>query len=390
MLKTPLKSTSRDLDRNALRAALIKARQYTNAWLADLPAHAWDAVPYLPTINPPRWELGHIAWFQEWWCLRQRADTGAAPSLLQHADRWFDSARVAHESRWTLDLPTLAALRDYADRVLAGTLVALDQCADDDSALYVFRLALFHEDMHAEALAYLRQTLAWPGPAADAAPLPPAADVTVAGGEYQLGMPRAARGFVFDNEKWSHPVQVAPFAIAGAPVSETEFAAFVDAGGCADPRWWGEAGNAWRTARNVAHPRYWRRESGAWQCRRFDTWHALSSARPMCHVSAFEAQAWCAWAGRRLPTEAEWEAAALRGAIAPAGVWEWTATTFLPYPGFAPDPYREYSAPWFGTHRVAKGLGRFASPRLWHPRFRNFYLPERADVFVGFRTCACD
>ena len=379
----------RSLDKHQLHDALLNARQYTNAWLDDLPDASWT-VPVLPTINPPLWEWGHVAWFQERWCLRWRgADAPPAASLLADADRWYDSSRVAHASRWTFDLPDREATRRFAAAVLDATLEALSRSPDSDDALYNFRLALYHEEMHAEALAYLRQTLALRTPTLRRADLelPAPSDVTIEGGEFALGAPRGP-GFVFDNEKWAHAVTLQPFAIAARPVTETEFAAFVDDGGYERPQFWSVPARAWLAASGAAQPCAWRHDRGSWHRRAFDRWLPISPSAPVVHVNAFEAEAYCAWAGRRLPTEAEWECAAIAGAVRPAGVWEWTATMFAPYAGFAADRYADYSVPWFQTHRVMRGASAFTPPRLWHPRFRNYYVPERGDVFVGLRTCA--
>jgi iron(II)-dependent oxidoreductase len=171
---------------------------------------------------------------------------------------------------------------------------------------------------------------------------------------------------VFDNEKWAHEVEIAPFRIAKSVVSNAQYLAFVAYGGAA--------------------PRYWRKEGAAWLQRRFDRWLPLAPDEPVRHVSWNEAQGYCAWAKRRLPTEAEWECASSR--LDHGQLWEWTASGFDPYPGFVRDPYKEYSEPWFGTHKVLRG-GSFAAPaRLLRPTFRNFYTPDRGDVFCGFRTCA--
>ena len=156
-----------------------------------------------------------------------------------------------------------------------------------------------------------------------------------------------------------------PFRIARRPVTNAEYAKFVAAGG--NP------------------PAYWR--DG--KLRRFERWIGIPPEEPVMHVSWHDAQAYCAWAGRRLPSEAEWECAAVSGLEGMLGnVWQWTATTFLPYPGFLRDPYKEYSEPWFGTHKVLRG-GSFATPPgEARVRFRNFYTPDRRDIFAGFRTCA--
>jgi ergothioneine biosynthesis protein EgtB len=307
--------------------------------------------------------------------------------MLPGADRWFDSSRVAHADRWTLDLPPLDEIRDYARAVHDGVLAKL---AGADGDLYAFRLALFHEDMHGEALTYMRQTLDY------AAPWPlrmpklrvAAGDVEIAEDAFALGSPRD-QGFVFDNEKWEHRSRLERYRIARHCVSNAEFVDFVEAGGYREPRWWTDEGLGWLRETRIDHPQRWRRGRDGFEQRWFGSWQPLAPDAPVCHVNAYEAEAYCRFAGRRLPTEAEWECAAVQDAIDWAGsVWEWTADTFSPYPGFSPDRYRDYSQPWFGTHRSLRGGSLATKPRLAHPRYRNFYLPHRNDVFAGFRTCS--
>lgn len=390
----------RRLNKGELAAALVEARQYTNALLDDLTDAQLD-VPLLPIVNPFLWEWGHVGWFQEYWCLRHSPRQRTwSESMLADADRWYDSSNVAHDTRWSLDLPGRAATRDYVARVLERTLQALERADETDAGLYFFRLALYHEDMHGEAFAYMRHTLAMPAPASfAAAPLAAAVrDIELPGGIFDVGAPHAdgdaggeEPGFVFDNEKWAHRVDIAPFAIASRPVTQLEFARFVADDGYVRDELWSEAGRAWRdsaSANGRRHPRDWRDAGGRWEVRRYDRWGPMVDDAPVVHVSAFEAEAWCRWAGRRLPTEAEWEYAAVTGAIAPDGVWEWTASPFAPYPGFSADPYADYSAPWFHTHRSVRGASSVTPRRMRHPRFRNFYLPARNDFIVGFRTCA--
>jgi iron(II)-dependent oxidoreductase len=370
----------------ALGEALAQAQSMTREitrGMRDKP------VPLISIINPPVWELGHVAWFHEFWL--HRGGSFDVPSLLPHADRWYDSARVAHDTRWTLDLPDAISTLRYGDEVLARTQALLREEPLDDERTYFAQLALFHQDMHNEAFTYTLQTLgvampvAWPERLAG-----PAGDIAFAAGTHMLGA-QANSGFVFDNEKWAHEVGVPAFAIARREVSNGEFRRFVDAGGYARSEWWSEAGWALREQVALEHPRYWRRESAGWQVRRFDRWAPLDEHLPVMHVSAHEAEAYCRWAGRRLPTEAEWEVAArsAAGRFDYGRVWEWTSTRFAPYPGFVADPYKEYSEPWFAEeHRVLRG-GSFATPRrLMRPTWRNFFKPARADVFCGFRTCA--
>ena len=324
-------------------------------------------VPKLPIVNPPLWCIGHVGWFQERWCLRLRADGTLGESILRDADALYDSFAVAHATRWDLPLPDLTATRAYSETVLELVRERLTREPESAALRYFVRLATFHEDMHTEALHYTKQTLGHADPFDSRASheKKDRSDIESPGGRFMLGAP-PSNGFVFDNEKWAHEVEIAPFRIGRSLVTNAEYLAFVEQGGAA--------------------PRYWKKQDGGWLQRRFDRWLPLAPDEPVRHVSWTEAQAYCVWAGRRLPSEAEWECASPR--LAYGHLWEWTASTFVPYPGFVLDPYKEYSQPWFGTHKVLRG-GSFAVPaRLLRPSFRNFFMPERADIFSGFRTCA--
>ena len=373
-----------------LASALADARERTLAIYAHLDLARLE-VPRLAIVNPPVWELAHIAWFQERWCQRYVEGRALRPSRLEGADRLFDSSAVAHATRWSLDYPPLIILQAYLRETLEATLERLAHATPEER--YFFELALLHEDMHGEALLMTLQTLALPAPgiALVSPRAEPAHDIAFGGGTFLMGSPREAGRFVFDNEKWAHEVAVEPFAMASAPVTAGEFAAFVEEGGYRQRGLWSEAGWAWRSAAAREAPLYWRREGTGWSVRRFDHWQALQGDEAMRHVTLHEAQAYCRWTHRRLPTEAEWEFAATReGPLGPrqmGAVWEWTASPFDPYPGFSADPYAEYSQPWFHTHYVLRGASFATRCRLAHPRFRNFYLPERGDVFAGMRTC---
>jgi len=392
----------RHAGRSDLAAALQASRADTLATFAAyeqaLPALS---VPQRDELNPPLWELGHIGWFQEWWLTRnpQRAlgaaaDPGVArpPGVRAGADTLYDSGTVAHESRWSLPLPDAQATRADLAAQLARSLELLAAATpDDDAALYFFRLALLHEDMHHEAAIYMAQTLGVPiaDPRWQPVPLPPPADdVALAGGSFRLG--HAGAGFAFDNECEAHAVTLAPFCIDRRVLRWAEFLPFVEAGGYARARWWTDAGRAWLASTRAGAPRHLRRAGAGWQQWRHGRWTDLDPALPACHLTQHEALAWCAWAGRRLPTEAEWEHAAIQCPqdFRWGDVWEWTASPFAPYPGFRPHPYRDYSAPWFDGRPVLRGASFATQPRMRHPRYRNYFPAGRNDIFAGLRSCA--
>ena len=398
--------------RAVLAQALTAARERTLALFSAYETALRPvgmAVPCTAELNPPLWELGHVGWFQSWWLARnpQRGlgaacdpDAVRAPSRVAGADALYNSSLVPHDTRWQLPLPGAEATRADLQAGFGDTLALLAASAEDDASLYFFRLALFHEDMHAEAAVYMAQALGIGLPAESAFPSrrrgapPPAGTSVLAIPARTWTLGSACGGFAFDNELGTHAVALAAFEIDATPVTWARYLPFVEAGGYRDARWWSPEGWHWLqgAGRGMQVPRYLRREDGGgWSGAQFGAWQPLDAQAPAVHLSGFEADAWCRWAGRRLPTEAEWECAAMTQPQFQWGaVWDWTASPFEPYPGFAPHPYRDYSAPWFGTRRVLRGASVATSPRMTHPKYRNFFTPERNDIHAGFRSCALD
>lgn len=440
---------------------LQEARDHTLALTADLDDDQMFG-PRLSIVNPLRWEIGHVAWFQEYWVLRHLSHR--AP-ILEEGDALYDSARVAHETGWDLPLPSKAQTMSYMQRVLDQVVHLYDQKEDPgeltNDAAYFLSLVLLHENMHAEAITYTRQTLGYPAPRfqlaekivrlysdsaidEEVSKQTPTrnllGDAYIPGGTFVLGnMP--GKCFAFDNEMSAHEVKVQPFAISRTAVTNAEYTDFVEGGGYERQTFWCDDGWRWRESIGAKHPVYWQLREGKWWRRKFDEIVHLEDYLPVLHVNWHEANAFCRWAGRRLPTEAEWEMAAsaepapdangitrrkrqfpwgdeaptvnranldwhemgcLDVRSLPAGdsafgcrqmignVWEWTMSDFKPYPGFTAGPYKEYSEPWFGNHKVLRGGCWATRSPLIHNSYRNFYTPDRRDVWAGFRTCALD
>ncbi len=424
-----------DLRRRALDA-LTTARART-ATLTDCVDEDDLVAQHSPLMSPLVWDLAHIGNQEEQWLLRT---VGGREALRPDIDTVYDAFEHPRVLRPTLPLLAPAEARVYASDVRGRVLDILDRTPLEgggrlsDSA-FAFGMIAQHEQQHDETMLITHQLRK--GPAALTAPEPPAgsaqglpAEVLVPGGPFTMGT--SAEPWALDNERPAHQRVVPAFFLDTVPVTCGAYLAFIEDGGYRDPRWWAPEGWDQIRQHDITAPLFWRREGGEWLRRRFGVTEPVPADEPVLHVSWYEADAYARWAGRRLPSEEEWEKAARHDPDsgrsrrfpwgdedpgtghsnlgqrhlrpAPAGsypegesplgvrqligdVWEWTSSDFLPYPGFAAFPYREYSEVFFGgAHKVLRGGSFAVDPVACRGTFRNWDLPVRRQIFSGFRT----
>ena len=377
---------------------LDRTRERTLALLDGVSEEGLNRV-HSPLMSPLVWDLGHIATFEDLW-LVQNAH-GAEP-LREDLGSVYDPFSAARSERGALPYLRTDECFAYMETVRARTLDHLDGADLSRGASdlladgFVYEMVLRHEMQHTETMLQTLQLMtSEPYGTPVRRPLPgeparrPVRMLRVPGGSFEMGAPE--RGFAYDNERPRHELHVGEFLIDAAPVSNGQFAEFVLDGGYDRREAWSEEGWLWRRRADIVLPLYWSREGEQFGVRSFADVESLDPGMPVCHVSWFEADAYARWAGKRLPTEAEWEKAASRGDLGMTGeVWEWTFSGFEAYPGFRAFPYDEYSAVFFGgPYKVLRGGSWATQPDAVSTTFRNWDYPLRRQLFAGFR-CAMD
>jgi len=390
-------------------------------------------------MSPLVWDLAHIGSQEELWLVR---DVGGREPLRGDLDEIYDAFLHSRADRPSLPMLSPADARGYVREVRAKSLEILEKAPLDGRRLtenaFAFGMITQHEQQHDETMLATHQLRK--GEPVLHAPAPPAAgpanlpdEVYVPAGSFIMGT--SAEPWALDNERPAHQVFVGAYYLDTTPVTNGAYLEFLESGGYDDERWWSPAGWEYRSANGIVAPRFWRREAGTWWRTRFGVHERVPAAEPVLHVSYYEAEAYAAWAGKRLPTEQEWEKAArydpvsgrsrrfpwgddeprpehanlgqrhLRPAEAgayPAGasplgvhqligdVWEWTSSDIHGYPGFAAFPYREYSEVFFGPdYKVLRGGSFGTDSAAIRGTFRNWDYPIRRQIFSGFR-CARD
>ncbi|MGN6607830.1 MAG: ergothioneine biosynthesis protein EgtB [Jatrophihabitans sp.] len=422
----PDQVTRPEVTQDELALALDRARQRT-LLLTDLDERELTT-QHSPLMSPLVWDLAHIGQQEDLWLLRGgRAEAqGLLPAQIERLYDAFEHPRATRVQLPLLPAPEARAfLRDVRGRVL-------DRLAHADD-LFAFAMVEQHEQQHVETMLATHQLRDGEPLLGTGAALPPGRPVPhdavlVPGGEFVLGVDGADEPWSLDNERPAHVVDLPAFRIGRVPVTNAEWQTFIDAGGYDQPRWWSARGWQHRLEAGLERPQFWSADGSR---RRFGTVEDIPPDEPVQHVCWFEAEAYAAWAGARLPTEQEWEkacvwdpalgrrrrwpwgstppstdvanldGAALRPASVgayPAGasaygveqvigdVWEWTSSDFVPWPGFTPMLYRQYSEPfWGGDYKVLRGGSWAVGGNAIRPSFRNWDHPIRRQIFCGVR-----
>ncbi|OKH62315.1 ergothioneine biosynthesis protein EgtB [Mycolicibacterium sp.] len=416
--------------RETLARELIRARERTLRLVDfdDAELHR----QYDPLMSPLVWDLAHIGQQEELWLLR-----GGNPDrpgmLTPEVDRLYDAFVHSRASRVSLPLLPPADARAYCATVRARALDALDALPADDAG-FNFGLVISHENQHDETMLQALNLRKGPALLDAGASLPTGrpgvagTSVLVPGGPFTLGVDALAEPHSLDNERPAHTVDVPSFRIGRVPVTNAEWRDFIDDGGYQQSRWWSERGWAHRQEAGLVAPQFWNPDGSRV---RFGHVEPIPADEPVQHVTFFEAEAFAAWAGARLPTEIEWEKAAAWDPVAgarrrfpwgtgepdrrlanlggdalrpapvgayPAGasaygaeqmlgdVWEWTTSPLRPWPGFTPMVYDRYTEPFFdGDYRVLRGGSWAVAPGILRPSFRNWDHPIRRQIFSGVR-----
>lgn len=420
--------------RERIAETLTRARNRTAA-LTDCVDEAELIAQHSRLMSPLVWDLAHIGNQEELWLVR---DVGGREPVRADIDELYDAFKHARPDRPGLPLLNPGQARGYVRTVREKVWKVLERSTLRGDPLvaggFAFGMIAQHEQQHDETMLATHQLRAGApvlsAPAAPAGTAEVDGEVIIAGGEFRMGT--STDPWALDNERPAHPVEVPGFAIDAAPVTNEQYLAFLDDGGYERPELWSERGWAYRVAAGLVAPQFWERDGdGRWWRRVFGVRTPLRPRQPVVHVCWFEAQAYATWAGKRLPTEAEWEKAArfdpdtgrsrrypwgeadpgpetanlgqrhlepadigaYPAGATPAGVhqllgdvWEWTSSGFHPYPGFRAFPYREYSEVFFGgDYRVLRGGSFGTDPVACRGTFRNWDHPVRRQIFAGFR-----
>ena len=407
---------------DALAARFARVRALSTALVAPL-SDADATLQSMDDASPAKWHLAHTTWFFETFVLRDHV-----PGYRLFDERWpflFNSyyeaegQRHARPRRGMLSRPTLDEVHAYRAAADAAIVAAMPTLPPE--ALALIALGCQHEQQHQELLltdilhhfsVNPLEPAMWPGAAKVPVAMPgPIGWIEGPAGPASAGldMPEGAMDFAFDCETPRHATMLHPHALADRTVTNGEWAAFIADGGYADPRHWLSDGWAWVQANRIAAPLYWQQVDGTWTRFGLDGRRPIDPAAPVTHVSFFEADAYASWAGARLPTEFEWEAAAANadplggnqldaaGPVEPrpstggpawfGDVWEWTGSAYRPYPGFrtAEGAVGEYNGKFMSGQFVLRG-GSCATPR-GHVRasYRNFFYPHQRWQFTGVR-----